>query len=125
MAEKITFVALYVPDVEELVALYRDKVGFPLKIHEEGFAEFETEQVGLAILGEHFVSDLLGSKSPVTSGGKTPRFHLSLEVEDVDKTYEELKAKGVEFTNEPVTHEWGQRVVYFRDLVGNLWEVYN
>jgi catechol 2,3-dioxygenase-like lactoylglutathione lyase family enzyme len=44
--------------------------------------------------------------------------HLCVEVEDVDLAYDELRAEGVEFLSEPITHESGIRWVYCRDPDG-------
>ena len=50
---------------------------------------------------------------------------LYFEEEDVDAFYEKLKTlyPETEFVNLPMTHSWGQRVVRFYDLDGNLIEV--
>lgn len=44
-------------------------------------------------------------------------------VENVDVLYQDLKSKGVEFVQEPMSIDWGQRVAYFSDPDGNLWEI--
>jgi catechol 2,3-dioxygenase-like lactoylglutathione lyase family enzyme len=43
---------------------------------------------------------------------------LSFLVDDVKKTYDELKAKGVEFTGPPQVADWGSSAV-FKDPDGN------
>ena len=50
---------------------------------------------------------------------------LYFEEERVDAFYEKLKTlyPETEFVNLPMTHSWGQRVVRFYDLDGNLIEV--
>ncbi|MDG6994724.1 MAG: VOC family protein [Nitrososphaerota archaeon] len=35
----------------------------------------------------------------------------------------DLKSKGVHFIKPPTTHPWGQRIAYFEDPEGNLWEI--
>ena len=42
-----------------------------------------------------------------------------LLVEDVDRIYEELKAKGVDAALEPTDQSWGNREMYVRDPDGN------
>jgi lactoylglutathione lyase len=44
-------------------------------------------------------------------------------IDDVDREYEELKAKGVHFVKLPTTEPWGHRIGYFEDPEGNLWEI--
>jgi len=45
-----------------------------------------------------------------------------LEVSDVRATYDQLKARGVEFTQEPVTR-FGSVDASFRDPSGNGWKL--
>jgi uncharacterized glyoxalase superfamily protein PhnB len=51
------------------------------------------------------------------------RNYFAVFLEDVDKEYNELKAKGVNFVKAPTTFPWGQRIAYFEDPEGNLWEI--
>ena len=43
---------------------------------------------------------------------------ISMECDDVQKTYEELSAKGVEFTKPPKTESWGVSAI-MKDSEGN------
>ena len=52
---------------------------------------------------------------PLTPGIR----HLAIAVENFDRAYEQLKAKGVVFTGEPYNNQ-GNRLVFFQDLEGNL-----
>ena len=56
---------------------------------------------------------------------KSNSCELYFEEENVDAFYERLKQlyPETEFINRPMTHSWGQRVVRFYDLDGNLIEV--
>jgi uncharacterized glyoxalase superfamily protein PhnB len=51
------------------------------------------------------------------------RTYYAVFVDDVDREYEELRAKGVHFVKPPTTQPWGQRIAYFEDPEGNLWEI--
>ncbi len=44
---------------------------------------------------------------------------VSLRVDDIDATYEALKAKGVEFTAPPEKQPWGGALAHFKDPDGN------
>ena len=44
--------------------------------------------------------------------------HISFRVEDLDKLYAELKAKGVTLLGEPADQDWGARLVGFKDPDG-------
>ncbi len=52
-----------------------------------------------------------------------PRGFLAARVDDIDATYETLKAKGVTFLRLPANQSWGLRTAYFADPEGNLWEI--
>lgn len=44
--------------------------------------------------------------------------HISFLVEDINKLYTELKAKGVVFLGEPADQDWGARLVGLKDPDG-------
>ncbi|MBD1998575.1 VOC family protein [Leptolyngbya sp. FACHB-541] len=52
--------------------------------------------------------------------------HLAFAVDDVDRVYEILSDRGVEFISPPATYDPpGIRIVYFKDIDGNILELYN
>jgi lactoylglutathione lyase len=51
------------------------------------------------------------------------RTYFAVFLDDVDKEYEELRSRGVSFVKPPTTFPWGQRIAYFEDPEGNLWEI--
>ncbi len=50
------------------------------------------------------------------------RVFLFLHTDDFWRDYESMKAKGVEFTEEPREEEYGT-VIVFKDLYGNKWDM--
>jgi catechol 2,3-dioxygenase-like lactoylglutathione lyase family enzyme len=50
------------------------------------------------------------------------RVGLFLRVDDFDAAYERMRAAGVEFVGEPRREPYG-RVVVFRDIAGNRWDL--
>lgn len=50
------------------------------------------------------------------------RVGFFLQVEDFDASYQRMRAAGVEFRTEPRTEPYG-RVVVFRDIAGNRWDL--
>ena len=50
------------------------------------------------------------------------RVGLFLRVDDFDGAYERMRAAGVEFVTEPRAEPYG-RVVVFRDVAGNRWDL--
>ena len=124
MTGKIMAIALIVSDLQKAIDFYQNKLGLKLKTNKKGFADFETEGTTLALLEKKVAEDLTG-KGKVGADVNLPRPAILAwdAVEDVDALYRKLKEKGVEFTVKPKTMPWGQRVAYFADLDGNLWEI--
>lgn len=71
------------------------------------------------------ISQFPDSVSPDRSTENQGWRHLAFEVEDVDRTYQQLRSQGVQFITEPFTYDPpGYRVVFFRDPEGNILELY-
>lgn len=71
------------------------------------------------------ISKFPNSVSPNRSTENQGWRHLAFEVEDVDRTYQQLRSQGVQFITEPFTYDPpGYRVVFFRDPEGNILELY-
>lgn len=83
------------------------------------FADFKLEGTSLAIF-EKEAAVAMFPKEHMGSGGGVV---LAFQVEDVNKTCEELKSKEVDVFEGPKTTPWGQTVAYFKDPDGNIWEV--
>lgn len=87
---------------------------------DEEFTQFRLANCYLAIYGRKGIKKLIGARLITKSGGAIYTFG---ETKDIDKTYYELKNKGVSFFKEPVTQPWGQRTAYFTDPDGHIWEI--
>ncbi len=94
-------------------------MGLTVSSQEGKFADFKLEGTSLAIF-EKEAAVVMFPKEHMGFGGGVI---LAFQVADVNKTCEELKAKGVEVFEGPKTTEWGQTVAYFKDPDGNIWEV--
>lgn len=44
-------------------------------------------------------------------------------VDDVDKVYADLMAKGIECIRKPIDREWRLRTAHFKDPDGHIWEI--
>lgn len=93
--------------------------------------EFWTEKVGLRVLTDQPFDDNqrwieLGIPSAQTSvvlfsmDGQKPGgpSNVTFWADDVEKTYQEMKARGVQFIQEPQKADWGTAAI-FQDLEGN------
>ncbi len=110
MFKTVGSIAVLVKDAKKSAEWYREKLGFETRI--------EGHWVTAKPKGSEVVLHLC-EKNPDwgkdTPGGNTGIF---LECEDKERTYRELKLKGVKFTKELTRVPWGQSAV-FQDPDGN------
>jgi catechol 2,3-dioxygenase-like lactoylglutathione lyase family enzyme len=108
-------VRIFVRDWKRSLDFYSQTLGMPVRMANEdlGWAELGIGGAPLALeraqLGDPESHGLLG------------RFvGVSLRVEDVAATYEQLRARGVEFVGPPEKQPWGGTLAHFRDPDGNV-----
>lgn len=87
----LSYVILYVKDTAKTVPFYRDTLGLKVKVNEQGWVEFESGAVTLAL---HADENL-----PAKRAGGEPI--VVFNVDDIQIAYEALKSKGVKFEKEP------------------------
>ncbi len=87
----LSYVILYVKDASKVVPFYTETLGLKVKMNEQGWVEFESGAVTLALHSD--------DKLPAKRQGGEPI--VVFNVEDVQHAYEALKAKGVKFAKEP------------------------
>lgn len=128
--EGINVVGVYVGDQDEALAFYVDKLGF--SVHTDvrnGTYRWLTVQhpaqpsfqLGLFTPGPPIHDEATAQTlcAMVAKGAMPP---LVLHVADCRATYEALRARGVEFTQEPV-ERYGNVDAGFRDPAGNGWKM--
>jgi len=95
---------------KESVAFYKDTIGLPLKFESEemGWAEFDLGGVSLAIERQKPENE--------ESIELVGRFvGISIQVDDMESIYQELKGKGVVFIDMPEKQDWGGVLAHFKD----------
>ncbi len=127
---KIDHVAIAVQSLEEALKVYRDVLGLELK----GVEEVPEQGVRIAFLpiGEARLELLepLSSESPVAKFLEKRGegiHHICIEVEDIERTLQELAGKGVKLIDErPRTGAHGRKMAFIhpRSLHGVLLELY-
>ncbi|OGB93228.1 MAG: hypothetical protein A2Z31_03825 [candidate division NC10 bacterium RBG_16_65_8] len=117
------YVVLFVDDFEGGMEFYAKKVGLPVRLRADGYAEFAVEGAKFALLSRSRVAELLGEKQGGTSAPGSDKTAVTVLVEDVDRVFGELSGRGVQFLGNPTDRPWGQRSVYFRDPEGHLIEI--
>ena len=113
MIRQVKFVGIPVRDQDRALAFYRDKLGF--KIHTDQpmgtqrWIELKVPgaETGVVLFTPDGHEDRIGTF-----------FNGSFACDDVPKTYQELKERGVEFTQEPKKEPWGTYAT-FKDSEGN------
>ena len=115
---KLKNVLIVVKDIEKSRKFYHDLFGIDLVLDNDGNMIL-TE--GLVLQDEKIRKSFLG-KDIVP---KSNSCELYFEEQDIESFVEKLEKRypDVEYANRLMTHSWGQRVIRFYDLDGNLIEV--
>ena len=125
MIKKLTHLTLFVHNQEEAVDFYTNKLGFKLHtdvVGENGarwltvcLSEQPDFELILMPAMNEFETSLVGQQ-----GNTLPLACFSTD--NCLKTYEDLSAKGVEFTQKPLKQPWGINAI-FKDLYGTLFNL--
>lgn len=102
MFTQIDYTMVVVSDMARSVAFYRDLLGIPLKFESPEWTEFLTGVTTLALHGGGLAPDAAAKGNGDKYAGTCS---IGFNVQDVDKTYEELKAKGAKFVMPPTQRE--------------------
>jgi catechol 2,3-dioxygenase-like lactoylglutathione lyase family enzyme len=130
MSKGIGVVGLYVHDQDEALDFYVSKLGFTLHADARNGAyrwltvkhpNQPTFELGLFLPQEPVMDAATAQtmREMVAKGAMPP---LVLVVEDCKAAYEQMRAKGVEFTQEPIAR-YGGVDANFRDPSGNGWKM--
>ena len=115
---KLKSVLIVVKDIEKSRKFYHDLFGIDLVLDNDGNMIL-TE--GLVLQDERIWKNFLG-KDIIS---KSNSCELYFEEQDIEAFIEKLERMypNIEYVNRLMTHSWGQRVIRFYDLDGNLIEV--
>lgn len=115
---KLKNVLIVVRDIEASRKFYHDVFGLELLVDNDGNMVL-TE--GLALQNEKIWRDFLGRDIIPESNS----CELYFEEADIEGFIEKLERlyPNVQYVNRLMTHSWGQKVIRFYDLDGNLIEV--
>ena len=115
---KLKNILIVVKDIEKSRQFYHHLFGIDLVLDNDGNMIL-TE--GLVLQDERIWKNFLG-KNIVS---KSNSCELYFEEQDIEAFIEKLERMypNIEYVNRLMTHSWGQRVIRFYDLDGNLIEV--
>lgn len=117
------YVVLFADDFDALMEFYSKKVGLPVRLRAEGYAEFAIEGAKFALLARARATELVGDAQGGGPAAGSDACSVTVLVEDVERVFRELSGRGVAFIGTPQDRPWGQRSVYFRDPEGHLVEI--
>jgi predicted enzyme related to lactoylglutathione lyase len=129
MIQKLEVVTIVVRDYDEALAFYTEKLGFT-KISDQVFGP-GIRWITVAPAGQSSPQITLQKPEAAMHGeahakqmlelvGKNPTW--SFNTDDCRKTYEELKGRGVHFSQPPTEQMWGVEAL-FQDLYGNTFSL--
>jgi predicted enzyme related to lactoylglutathione lyase len=112
---RVWYATVYVRDFERALAFYRDVLELPLNFADEkfGFASFATQGAGFTIAR-------VDPKDPQQERLVSRHTGIALGVDDLQKTYEAWRARGVPFPLPPTRQPWGGTLAQLADPEGNL-----
>ena len=121
MIDRINAVGVYVDDGDKAYDFYVDKLGFQVlmdqKIGESGrFLMLLPQGGGTPLMVTTAMPGMVDGPVGVQST-------IVWETDDIQATYEALRAKGVEFPQEPTQQFWGGFESTFKDSAGNLFKL--
>ena len=106
MFKQIDHTMVVVSDMQRSVEFYRDKLEIPLKFQTPDWTEFDTGATTLALHGGGVPATAPQVGDPTKQAGSCS---IGFNVEDVDKTYQELQAKGIRFVMPPYSSRAANR----------------
>lgn len=113
MIRMVKFISIPVQDQDRALEFYTDKLGFTILTSQP----FDATQrwIELQVAKAETKVVLFRMDQGPQPGGM---LNASFEADDVQKTYEEFKSRGVDFIQPPRSEPWGTFAL-FRDSEGN------
>ena len=120
-------VRLLVKDFDKCFKFYTEDMGLTAIWGSIG-GDYATISIGnvpaLALFKSDLMAPSLGNIDLPMPDNCREKSMICIKVEDVDKTYDEMMAKGLELVNKPTDMPgWGMRMVHLRDPEGNVIEL--
>ena len=119
-------IVLNVPDFDQAVAFYRDTLGLELRndVAREDFRWITVgaaSQPGVAIVLTNYLNGSPADGDAVAAlVAKGALNGVHFHTDDLDATFEKLRASDAEIVQEPTDQPWGTRDFAVRDPSGNL-----
>jgi uncharacterized glyoxalase superfamily protein PhnB len=123
MFNKLAAIAIKVTNFNKALNFYTNTLNLTVHIEDRDneFAELVLGDTLLALLTNDTLRDMSENINFVDKNSST--FLFAVEVNNLEETHNELKEDGVNLIQQPKSTPWGQKVAYFKDPEGYIWEI--
>ena len=123
MFHRVEAAVLFVRDLARCTTFYQDTLGLQVQDSNDHSTGFHMENQYFLLMEISAAARMISEEALDLKIEGGPRGFLAAGVDDVDATYEQLKARGVTLLRPPTDQSWGLRTAYFADPEGNVWEI--
>lgn len=113
MIKTVWCVTFYVSDLKRAAIFYEETLGLEKKYEYSSYVGFECGGVEIGLIPKLKEGQKVSPLSPA----------VEFLVDDIEKVYNELKKRGVNFVKELHEEPWGGRQATFTDPDGNILEI--
>ncbi len=124
MQAKINLVTIWTDNIERLKAFYTSVIGFEVHNDLGSYVEFKNDGVRFAICEREVMHTYSDAFKLMRTGQAFELAFPCNDIEDLDKSYEELIGKGAVEIHKPQNMPWNQRTALFADPDGNIHELF-
>jgi len=126
MKPNIALISIFSQKHAEMVAFYRDVVGFEIALEMGQYVEFKNEGVRFAVCAAEVMIETVDHPSFKEPRSGQP-FELAFDAgtaEGVDRMYAQWIGMGAVPVQSPADMPWNQRTAFFADPDGNIHEIF-
>jgi lactoylglutathione lyase len=126
MSARINMIGLFPENLTNMVAFYRDILGFAIEWDGQGpYAEFQNDGVRFAMYERKLLPGLMG-QTPEFTSGINGTFEIAIDFPtcaDLDHEFARITSSGARIVYPPRDEPWGMRSSMILDPEGNLIEL--
>ena len=126
MGTRFDMIGIFVSNLQNMVAFYRDVLGFEIEWDGKGpYAEFKHEGIRFSMYERAQLPTLL-NQTPTYPSGLNGTFELAIDFPtsaDLDREFDRIAKAGVRVIYAPRNEPWGMRSSMIADPEGNIIEL--